>query len=236
MPATTAKSAYWSGIRDGLPFLLVVTPFAMLFGVVAMDAGLTLGQTMGFSVTVFAGAAQFAALQLMVDNAGIALVLLAALAVNLRMAMYSAALVPWLGAAPFWQRALVAYVNVDQTYAVSMVRFDQRPDWGSAQRVAFFLGVATPITPMWVAMTAVGALLGARIPPEWALDFALPITFIGLFAPMLKTLAHVVAAAVSVAVALALSGLPSGLGLLIAAGAAMVAGATVETIMERRAA
>ncbi len=236
MPATTAKSAYWSGVRDGLPFLLVVTPFAVLFGVVAMDAGLTLGQTMGFSVTVFAGAAQFAALQLMVDNAGIALVLLAALAVNLRMAMYSAALVPWLGAAPLWQRAVVAYVNVDQTYAVSMVRFDERTDWGVAQRVAFFLGVATPITPMWVAMTAVGALVGSRIPPEWALDFALPITFIGMFAPMLKTLAHVVAAAVSVAVALALLGLPSGLGLLIAAGAAMVAGATVETIMERRAA
>jgi predicted branched-subunit amino acid permease len=235
MPVATAKSAYWSGVRDGLPFLLVVTPFAILFGVVAMDAGLTLGQTMGFSVTVFAGAAQFAALQLMVDNAGIALVLLAALAVNLRMAMYSAALVPWLGAAPLWQRALVAYVNVDQTYAVSMVRFDERSDWGIRQRVAFFLGVATPITPMWVAMTAVGALVGSRIPPEWALDFALPITFIGMVAPMLKKLAHLVAAGVSVVVALLLIGLPSGLGLLIAAGAAMVAGASVETLMERRA-
>ena len=71
-----------------------------------MDAGLTLAQTIGFTVLVIAGAAQFAAVQLMLDNAAIGFVLLAALAVNLRMAMYSAALVPYLGSAPLWQRAL----------------------------------------------------------------------------------------------------------------------------------
>ena len=42
----------------------------------------------------------------------------ASLAVNLRMAMYSASLVAHLGPARLWQRALVAYLNVDQTYAL----------------------------------------------------------------------------------------------------------------------
>ena len=55
-----------------------------------------------------------------------------------------------------------------------------------------------------------------------------------MVAPMIKSLAHMAAAAVSVSVALALTGLPSGTGLLIAAGAAMVTGALVEVWQEGR--
>ncbi len=62
----------------------------------------------------------------------------------------------------------------------------------------------------------------------------MPIMFLAMVAPMLKSPAHLAAAGVSVAVALALSDLPAGTGLLIAAGAAMLAGALVETWMERR--
>jgi predicted branched-subunit amino acid permease len=60
------------------------------------------------------------------------------------------------------------------------------------------------------------------------LDFALPITFLAMVAPMLRTSAHLAAAATSVVVALALSGLPSGFGLLIAAACAMAVGVLVE--------
>ncbi|MFZ3582230.1 AzlC family ABC transporter permease [Loktanella sp. DJP18] len=228
MTAATAKSAFWQGLRDGSPFVIVVIPFSLLFGVAATDAGLTLGQAMGFTVLVIAGASQFAALQMMMDDAGIALVLLAALAVNLRMAMYSAALVPYLGAAPLWQRACAAYLMFDQTYLASVKAYEERPEMTLRQRVAYYFGVATPITPIWCGMTAVGVLVGATIPPAMALDFALPITFLAMVAPMLRTLAHVAAAGTSVAVALLLIGLPSGFGLLIAAGCAMTVGVLVE--------
>ncbi|SHF45772.1 Predicted branched-chain amino acid permease (azaleucine resistance) [Loktanella atrilutea] len=228
MTSATTKSVYWEGVRAGAPFVIVVVPFSLLFGVAATDAGLTLGQAMGFSVLVIAGASQFAALQMMVDQAGIALVLLAALAVNLRMAMYSAALVPALGQAPLWQRACVAYLLFDQTYLASVKAYEERPAMGVRARIAYFFGVATPITPIWCGMTAVGVLVGATIPPAMALDFALPITFLAMVAPMLRTLAHVAAAFTSVVVALALSGLPSGFGLLIAAACAMVVGVLVE--------
>jgi len=234
MQPSTAKSVYLQGIRDGAPFLLMAIPFAMVFGVVATEAGLTLAQTLGFSVLVIAGASQYAALQLMVENAAIAFVLLAALAVNLRMAMYSASLVPHLGAAPLWQRALVAYVNFDQSYIVSIAQYEKTPDWPLRDKVMFFLGVATPIAPAWVVSTAVGALLGTQIPPEYALDFIVPIMFLAMVAPMLKSLAHVCAALVSAIVALMLIGLPAGMGLLIAAGAAMLTGALVETWVERK--
>lgn len=229
MTAATDKSVFWTGLRDGLPFVFMVVPFAVLFGVVAIDAGLSLAQTLGFTILVIAGAAQFAAVQLMLDNAAIGFVLLAALAVNMRMAMYSAALVPYLGAAPLWQRALVSYLNFDQSYMMSIAKFEEKPEMSVPDRTAYFLGVATAIAPLWCVATLVGAVVGKAIPEAFAIDFVLPIAFLSMVAPMLRTLAHVAAAFVSIVVSMLLIGLPSGSGLLIAALCAMIAGVTVES-------
>ncbi|QQA43214.1 AzlC family ABC transporter permease [Pelagovum pacificum] len=235
MTTSTEKSAFWQGFRDGLPFVLVVGPFGLLFGVVATEAGLPLIQAFSMTLLVIAGASQLTALQLILDGAGVWMALAGALAVNLRMAMYSASLVPWLGSAPLWQRALVSYLNFDQTFALSVARYEAEPQMTVGERVAFFLGVAIPIAPLWASMTIVGALVGSAIPDEANIDFALPITFLAVVAPMLKTLAHVAAAVTSVIVALLLAGLPAGTGLLLAAACAMAVGATVEILMGRPA-
>ncbi len=234
MASSTTKSAFWRGLRDGAPFVVVAAPFATLFGVVATEAGLNIVQTMGMSALVIAGAAQFTAVQLMTENAPVFLVIAAALAVNLRMAMYSAALAPHLGAAPFWQRALIAYVNFDQTYAASVLKYEQEPALTVPERVAYFFGTVIPVAPPWLVFSLLGALIGSGIPPEYALDFAMPITFLALVAPMLKSLAHIAAALTSVFFALILAGLPSGVGLLIAGLIAMSVGASVEVWLERR--
>jgi 4-azaleucine resistance transporter AzlC len=234
MPSSTTNGAFWRGARDALPFLLVVGPFALVFGVVATEAGLGLIETMAFSVLVIAGASQFAALHQMAENAPTIIVILTALAVNLRMAMYSASLLPHLGAAPLWQRACVAYLNFDQSYAMAVTEYERAPAMPLGERLAYFFGVSAPIAPAWYLMTLVGALLGEAIPPAFALDFAMPITFIAIITPMLRTPAHVAAAATSVVAALALSFIPYNAGLLIAAALAMVAGARTELWTEGR--
>jgi len=234
MADTTSKSYFWKGFRDGTPFIFVAIPFGTLFGVFATEAGLSIVQTMAFTATVFAGAAQFAALQLLQDGAPTAIILASALAVNLRMAMYSASLTPYLGAAPMWQRAIAAYLTVDQSYACSIVRFEKEPDLTLPQRMAYFFGSVTPITPLWILATYLGAVLGTQIPDSWALDFALPITFLAMIGPMMRTLAHVVAALVAIVVALLTVALPFNLGLLVAGCAGMMAGAQAELILDRR--
>ena len=123
MAITTTKSAYRKGIVDALPFVLVIIPFASLFGLLATEAGLNVFETLTFSIVVIAGAAQFTALQLLQEDVPTAIVLASALAVNLRMAMYSASLTPWIGSAPVWQRALAAYMTVDQSYVASMTQY-----------------------------------------------------------------------------------------------------------------
>ncbi|WP_170751872.1 AzlC family ABC transporter permease [Ruegeria lacuscaerulensis] len=234
MADTTSKSYFWKGFRDGTPFIFVAIPFGTLFGVFATEAGLNLLQTMTLTATVFAGAAQFAALQLLQDQTPTAIILISALAVNLRMAMYSASLTPFLGAAPMWQRAFAAYLTVDQSYASSIIQFEKQPDMSVPQRMAYFVGSVTPITPLWILATYLGAVLGTRIPESWALDFALPITFLAMIGPMMRTLPHVVAALVAIVVSLFTVGVPYNLGLLIAGCAGMIAGAQAELIAERR--
>lgn len=236
MASSSIKSAYWKGFRDSTPFIVVIIPFSILFGVVATEAGLSVFETLTFSIVVIAGAAQFTALQLMNENAPTVVVLASALAVNLRMAMYSASLTPHLGAAPMWQRAILAYFTVDQSYALSIEEYEKSPRMTMPQKVAYFMGTVSPICPNWYFFTLVGALVGKSIPPEMALDFAVPITFLAMIGPMLRTGAHVVAALTSVALALIFAWVPYNLGLMIAGLGGMMAGAQVELLAERRAA
>lgn len=222
------------GMLGALPFLLVLVPFGMLFGVVSTDAGLDLPQVLGFSVLVLAGASQFTAVQLLQEHTPAIIVILSALAVNLRMAMYSASMVPWLGAASPRAKGLLAYALIDQTYALAIQHYEANPRLRLDQRLAYFLGAAIVCCLPWVASCVLGFTLGRAIPESWALDFALPITFLAMVAPMLRSPAHIAAAAVSIIGALAFSGLPSGMGVLLIAPIAMATGALVETWMERR--
>lgn len=227
-PSGGVRRALVAGLRDGAPFLLALGPFALLFGVAATEAGLGLGQALGFSVGVIAGASQFTAVSLIADGAPALVVCLTALAVNLRMAMYSAALAPWLGGAPLWQRALAAYVLFDSTFACAEAAFPREPAWTHRERLAYLLGTAAHTVPAWIALTAAGVLAGAAIPPWLALDFAVPVCFLAMVAPGLRTLPHALAALTSVALALLLAWVPYSLGLLVAAACAMAVGAEAE--------
>lgn len=236
MSITTTKSAFWRGFRDSAPFLLVSGPFGLLFGVLAGEAGLNVLEAFTFSMAVFAGSAQFTALQLLQEQTPLLIILISALAVNLRMAMYSASLTPYLGEAPLWQRACAAYLTVDQSYALSIVQFESTPEMTMSQRMAYFFGTNGLIAPGWMIATATGALVGAQIPESWGLDYVLPLTFLAMIGPMLRTPAHMVACFVAVAASLPATLLPFNLGLIAAGLAGMMAGAQAELWLERAAA
>jgi 4-azaleucine resistance transporter AzlC len=225
---TLNPSLYWQGFRAGIPFIIVVGPFGLLFGVVATEVGLDTIQTMAMTVLVIAGAAQFAAVQLLAENAPALVIIITGIAVNLRMAMYSASIAPHIGKSAIWQRILMAYFLVDQSYAVSVLKYESEPELNLSQKVAYFFGSMTPIAPIWYASTYVGIKAGSAIPQEYALDFAIPITFLALVGPNLRSFPHMAAALVSVCVSLLLIDLPYNLWLIIAAFFAMMTGAFIE--------
>ncbi len=231
---TLPKAAFLRGLRHSLPFALVILPFGMLYGVASSEAGLNGVETMAFTLSVFAGASQFAALQLMQDQAPVLVVLATGLAVNLRMMMYSVALTPHLGQAPVGVRAVLAYFLVDQPFALASVEFERRHEMTTDEKVAYFIGTFAMIAPLWNLAAWAGFRAGRAIPPEYALDFAMPITFLAMVAPQMRSVPHAVAAATSAVLAVALVRMPWGTGVLVAAAVAMIVGAGAEVLEQRR--
>lgn len=207
--------SYIEGFAAVVPMMLGVAPFGLICGALCVEAGMSEWEAIGLSVFVFAGASQVVIAQLMTDSGVVAIVILTALAINLRLMMYSATLAGHLSGEHLRVRALFAYFLTDQAFVISINRFSEE---GTArvQRGLFYLGAGTA---MWVSFnvaTATGAWLGPFIPEELGLDFAIPLTFIALLVPRLNNRPNAVAAIVAGAGVLVLEFLPFNLGLLCA--------------------
>ena len=162
------------------------------------------------------------------------IVLISALAVNLRVAMYSAAITPYLGTAPLWQRVLMSYMLVDQSYALAHAKFEDAPNMSVQQRTAYYFGTCTLVMGAWFICSFLGAALGTQLPPSIPIDFALPIAFLSMIAPMIRSLPHLVAAITAIVVSLICINVPYSLGLIIAGFAGMAAGSQTEVWITRK--
>src|SRR5258708_3645914 len=106
MQATpTRTSEFWAGTKDTFPLVVGAIPFGIIFGAVAIKSGLTPSSTMAMSLFVFAGAAQFIAVNLLAHGVSIPLIIFTTFTVNLRHALYSVSLAPYVKNLP--QRWLV---------------------------------------------------------------------------------------------------------------------------------
>lgn len=210
------RAAMLSGMRSVLPILVGLTPFAMVAGAAMVSVGLSPLEAQAMSLIVFAGVSQLAMVELMGHGTPAAIVVLTCLVINLRMIMYSAALRRYLDDVPRRWRAALSYLITDQAFAVAVPRFVD----GSVQGIdrGFFLaGAMIVLWSTWQLGTAAGAILGARIPASWSLEFAVPLTIIALVIPGLKDRGTVAAGVAAGGAALALTALPLNLGLLVAA-------------------
>ncbi len=218
--------AYRSGATDVAPIVAGILPFGLVTGVAAANVGLAPHEAVGLSALVFAGASQLAGLALLGQGAGFVVIVMTTFLINLRMAMYSASLAPWLERLRPGTRLGLSYLITDQAYAFAILRFPHEPHVG--RRRDYFLGTATPLLALWLATTWAGARLGVELPPSWQLEFAIPLMFLALLAPAVRDRPGLVAAAVGALLAIALRGLPFNLGLVIAASAGIAAGAVAE--------
>ena len=216
-----------AGVRTAGPILVGILPFALVTGIAAIGAGLTVGEAVGMSVVVFAGASQLAAIDLLGSNAPFLVVVGTAVVINVRMVMYSASIAPYLQACSLRARGLAAYVLTDQAYAAAVAEYETN---GDRARLPYYLGVALPIWVVWQLGTALGAALGAGVPDALGLEFALPLVFLALLLPAMKDRGTTAAGLVGGAVALAVAtvGVPLNLDLPIAAVSGVAAGVLVD--------
>lgn len=219
---------FWAGVRAELPLLISGFPEGMIYGALALNAGLSPLASQLMSSLLYAGSAQFIAAQLFHDLTPGFVILLTIAIVNLRHTLYSASLASYVASLPMRWKILLSYLLTDEAYAATILHYEQ--DGMTPYSHWFFLGAGFSLWLTWQVSTAIGIFLGAAIPDSSFLDFALPLTFIAMVVPVLKNRPSILASLSAGIVALLTSSLPYKLSLLLAA----LVGIAVGTLLENR--
>ena len=217
---------FWAGARAEIPLLIGVIPFGLIYGALAVNAGLSNAEAQLMSAIVFAGSAQFITAQLVHEAApGLVIVLTIAI-VNLRHMLYSASMAPYIASLSTRWKAVLSYLLTDEAYAPTILHYEK--DGVTPYAHWFWLGAGCTLWTFWQTSTAVGIFLGASIPESWSLDFALPLTFIAMLVPVLRGRPAIAAALSAGVVALLAFSLPYKLGLIVAALVGILVGTLLE--------
>ncbi|MBP1692432.1 MAG: AzlC family protein [Chloroflexi bacterium] len=234
----TPKKEFLSGIRAEAPILVGVIPFGMIYGVLALSAGIPASAAQAMSAIVFAGSSQILVTQLVHQLAPSIVIILTVGVVNLRHALYSASVAPYVNKLrPLW-KWILAYLLTDEAYAVTILHYQKEE--GEEKEVPennkhwFFLGAGLALWSSWQLSTAAGILLGAVVPASWSLDFTLALTFIALVVPALKDKATLAAALSAGIVAVFSFRFPYKLGLMLAALIGILVGIILEDLARKR--
>ena len=222
----SSANSFWAGVRAELPLLIGVFPFGMIYGALALNAGLSPAAAQLMSSIVFAGSSQFAAAQLIHEAApGLVIVVTIAM-INLRHLLYSASIAPYLKELPVRWKSLLGYLLTDEAYAATIMHYQQQGATSASHW--FLLGAGLALWTTWQLSSALGIFLGTSLPASWPLDFALPLTFIAMLVPALKDRPVITAALASGLIALLAYSLPYKLGLILAAVVGIAVGVLLE--------
>lgn len=219
-----ALKDYADGILVLIPLLPGVIPVGMIVGFVAAQVPLSALPGISQSGLIYAGASQLAIAQLIKDGALPITMILTGLIINLRLAIYSAAIAQHYASLPASIRLLIGFLLTDQSYALSVIHYNSNPNMTAAAKARFYLGGSLLTWFIWMGAVTAGFYTGAIIPSGWSLDFIVPLSFLTLLVPSVRDKATLVAAIVGATTAVVAHPLPFNLGLFIGALAGMVAG------------
>jgi 4-azaleucine resistance transporter AzlC len=206
-----------AGFLRTVPVALSAAVFGVVFGMVAGQKGLSPVETLAMSAFVFAGASQMLAMELWASPVPVVTLGLAALTINLRYMMMTAALKPWLDAVPPWKAYGSLFFTADENWAVSIA---EMRDGG--RDVGFFLGSGLVMYVFWLSASLTGRVFGdvIRHPEALGLDFVGTAVFVALAVGLWRGKAEIVPWIVAGAVALVAKWLLPGTWYLIAGGLA----------------
>lgn len=226
---STPRREFVAGARAVIPLVLGAIPFGLIYGAIAVEAGLSAAAAIGMSLFVFAGSSQFIGATLFGQGAAAVVIILTTFIVNARHALYSASLGPYLGHLPQRWLLPLAFMLTDESFAVTIGRFESAAG-ATPHRHWFMLGANLAMYVNWQLCTILGVLAGSQLGGAGlGLDFAMSVTFIGIVVPLVRARPMLVCLIVSGAAALAFRGMPNQLGLLVAALAGIAAGYIAES-------
>ncbi|WP_200090285.1 AzlC family ABC transporter permease [Salicibibacter cibi] len=181
----TYSEDYWHGLKLAVPVILGYLPIAISFGVLAVQTGISFFHALLMSMTVYAGASQFMALNMLaIGTAGLEIVL-ATFILNVRHFVMSISLFSNLQHIPKRWQTLLAQGITDESFALASLR---QKELGSQPSAAIYLGIFSGAFGMWVIGTGIGAFIGNIVPEALSdsMGIALYALFIGLLVPAIR--------------------------------------------------
>jgi 4-azaleucine resistance transporter AzlC len=217
-----------------VPLLLGAAPFGLIYGTMAVASDLSAAAAMAMSLLVFAGSAQFVAVGLVAARTPLLIIVATTFVVNLRHMLYSATLLPHLKHLPQRWRIPLAFLLTDEAFAVTVHRLQKVA--GSPYGHWHQLGASVTMYLNWQVWSLLGLILGDRMPDvaSWGLDVAMPIAFIGMTIPFVRSLPMVVCVCTAGACGLLTVSLPYKLGIIVSTLAGVLAGLLAEGTTRRR--
>ncbi|QQK76209.1 AzlC family ABC transporter permease [Salicibibacter cibarius] len=185
MHSTTYSEDYWHGLKLAVPVILGYLPIAISFGVLAVQTGLSFFHALLMSMTVYAGASQFMALNMLaIGTVGLEIIL-ATFILNVRHFVMSISLFSNLQHIPKRWQAILAQGITDESFALASLK---QKELGTHPSAAIYLGIFSGAFGMWVIGTGIGALIGNVVPDALSdsMGIALYALFIGLLVPAIR--------------------------------------------------
>lgn len=156
-----------SGLRRMAPLSLFVVAFGLAFGVAAIQQGLGDLDILLMSALMFAGSAQFAALDLWGPSLPLAALLATTFAINARHLLMGAALYPWLKDMPATQRYASVILLSDSNWAMAASDYQQ-----GRRNIGTLVGGGLALWLAWMLGTLLGVIFGSGIeqPERFGMD------------------------------------------------------------------
>ena len=172
------SNIYFRGVLDVLPLLIPVFPFGLIIGVIGIELGFSPLMVYATSLIVFSGSAQIVFFQLISAGASPVVTLTSVAVTNSRHFLYGAVLSEYLEDLSQSWKAFLSYFLVDQSFALSHKFFKENSSLKNKHY--YLLGSGSTLWFVWQISSLVGIFLGAVVPDELGLAFAIPLTFLSL--------------------------------------------------------
>jgi 4-azaleucine resistance transporter AzlC len=180
----STRAEVWAGVRDAATTVVPsILAYGAVWGGLARQTGLSLGEVVAMCLLVSAGTAQFVALPMLATGAPAALLVVTTYIVNLRHYLMAASLAPHFRHLRRPVLAGLAHLVTDETYALTQARLAR-----GAAGPAYFAGCGATVYLAFYAGAVAGALLGSRIPDprRFGLDFVFPAVFVAILAQAVR--------------------------------------------------
>jgi len=232
----TRRAEFLGGAKATVPMVIGAIPFGIIFGALAITSGISPAAAQAMSLFVFAGSSQFVGVGLVAGGASLPVIWLTTFVVNVRHALYSTSLAPYVRHLPQRWVLPLAFWLTDETYLIVIKHYEE-PD-PSPYKHYYYLGSAIFMYANWQLCTFIGIQFGSAVPDpsRWGLDFAMSATFIGMMIPSIKNRPSLAAVLVASVVAVAAHGLPNQLWLILATLCGVAAGVITERSSKKSAA